>query len=86
MMTQDAKKLLDEALKLPADARAELVGRLLRSLDEEESDLSPKEYEAAWSSEIERRLREVDEGRVQPASWEDARRRIVSDDDDSSPR
>jgi len=85
-MTRDAKKLLDEALKLPADARAELVGRLLRSLDEEEGDLSPEEYQAAWSAEIERRLREVDEGKVQPASWEEARQRISSDDDDPPSR
>lgn len=34
----DAEKIVSEALKLPAEDRAELVDRLLRSLDDEEGD------------------------------------------------
>jgi hypothetical protein len=34
----DAEKIVSEALKLPAEERAEVVDRLLRSLDEEEGD------------------------------------------------
>ena len=34
----DAEKLVSEALKLPAEERAELVDRLLKSLDDEEGD------------------------------------------------
>jgi len=34
----DAEKIVSEALKLPAEERAELVNRLLRSLDDEEGD------------------------------------------------
>ena len=34
----DAEKIVSEALKLPAEERAELVDRLLRSLDEAEGD------------------------------------------------
>jgi hypothetical protein len=34
----DAEKIVSEALKLPAEERAELVDRLLRSLDDEEGD------------------------------------------------
>ncbi len=81
-MKPEAKKLLDEALKLSADARAELAGRLLRSLDEEE-DLSQEEYDEAWGAEIARRIKDVDEGTVKAIPWEEARRRIASDDDPS---
>ena len=35
-MAPDAEKIVSEALKLPAEQRAEVVGRLLRSLDDEE--------------------------------------------------
>jgi hypothetical protein len=34
----DADKIVSEALKLPAEERAEVVDRLLRSLDDEEGD------------------------------------------------
>jgi hypothetical protein len=34
----EAEKIASEALRLPAEERAELVDRLLRSLDDEESD------------------------------------------------
>ena len=37
-MAPDAEKILSEALKVPAEERAELVDRLLRSLDDEEGD------------------------------------------------
>lgn len=37
-MAPDAEKIVSEALKLPAEERAELVDRLLRSLDGEEGD------------------------------------------------
>ena len=37
-MAPDAEKILSEALKVPAEERAELVDRLLRSLDDEKGD------------------------------------------------
>ncbi|HJT65387.1 MAG TPA: addiction module protein [Pyrinomonadaceae bacterium] len=48
------------ALELPPNARAMLAGHLLESLDHPEQT----EIDAAWSEEIERRIRDVDEGRV----------------------
>lgn len=78
-MKPEAKKLLDEVLKLPADARAEMAGQLLRSLDDEE-DLSEEEYDAAWGTEIAHRLQEVDEGTVKTLTHEEALRFIASDD------
>jgi hypothetical protein len=78
-MSMDPSKLRDEALRMPVEARARLAAELLRSLDEDE-DLDGAEYEAAWSSEIAERLREVEVGEVQTVPWSDARKRIVRED------
>ena len=46
------KKVLEEALRLPAEARAALAGHLLESLD----DSVDEDVEMAWSKEIARRI------------------------------
>ena len=53
-------EILRTVLELPPDARAMLAGHLLESLDDSEQT----EIDAAWSEEIERRIRDIDEGRV----------------------
>jgi putative addiction module component (TIGR02574 family) len=78
-MSSDPVKVRDEALRLPAQARARLAAELLGSLDEEEG-LDPLEHEAAWDEEIADRLRAVDTGEVVPVPWADARRRITRED------
>ena len=72
-MGTDPKKLLEEALKLPDEARAALAGTLLDSLDRA-TDL---DAEVAWEREIERRLQEIDSGAVRLVPWSEARRRIL---------
>ena len=67
------EKLLAEAMGLPAEDRAELASRLIESLDEGAEDPDAAE---AWAREIERRVREVDEGRVQLIPWEEVRARL----------
>lgn len=61
-MTKDAREVMERALALPHDARAELVHRLIESLVER-PDEDPAEVERAWRAEIERRLRDAVEGR-----------------------
>lgn len=56
-MTQDTRELLERALLLPRDARAELVHRLIESLDSGEDDSA--DVERAWGDEIGRRVRRV---------------------------
>lgn len=73
-MKQDPNNLLKEALKLPPEARAALAGSLLDSLDQEVDE----DAEAAWHAEIDRRLRELDSGKVKTVPWAEARRRIAS--------
>ena len=59
-MTKKFEAVVDEALALPRRQRERLAERLIDSLPQEER----KELERAWSKEIEKRIKDVDEGRV----------------------
>ena len=72
-MTADAAKLLKEALKLAPEARAALAAALLESLEGEADEAA----EAAWATEIAKRVQELDSGAVAPIPWPEARRRIL---------
>ena len=77
----DPAKLRDEALRLPAQARARLAADLLGSLDDDAADdVSETEHEASWGTELAERLRQVDAAEVQTVPWSEARRRIVRED------
>ena len=71
-MSKAAEKLLNEALTLPTDERAELAAELIASLDgPRDADL-----ESAWAAEIERRAAKVLSGESKGIPWADVRRRI----------
>ena len=72
-MNPSHKKVLQEALRLPGEARAALAGRLLESLDGPVDE----DAEAAWSKEIARRIDDLDKGKVKTVPWSVARRQIV---------
>ena len=55
-MANNAAKVRDEAMRLPAPDRARLAAELLGSLDDDE-EIGEAEHEAAWSHEIAERLR-----------------------------
>jgi putative addiction module component (TIGR02574 family) len=59
-VTRDTRDLLDKALKLPREERANLAAELIASLDEKED---PAVVERTWRDEIVRRARDVLEGR-----------------------
>ena len=48
-------QVLEEALRLPVEDRADVAAELLRSLDEAERTLPPEEVERRWKEEITRR-------------------------------
>lgn len=73
-MAKNRQQLFEEALQLPAEARAALAGELIDSLDVDEVD---EDAEAEWSAEIRRRLQEVDSGAVRAVPWSEARTRIL---------
>jgi putative addiction module component (TIGR02574 family) len=60
-MLDDFDEILKGALSLPPVQRAMLADDLLQSLD----DPNQKEIDDAWAEEAERRLREIDEGKVE---------------------
>ena len=69
LVAMDAKRVIDEALRLPADVRAALAGELLASLDG--SELEP-DREEAWSIEIRNRIDAYERGDVRALPAEDA--------------
>lgn len=72
-MANEAERVLAEALSLPSKARAELAGRLLESLHEEETD---EDADSTWRDEIERRALEVKRGDVELQDWATVRREL----------
>lgn len=59
-------KLLEQALQLPEKERGELVGRLPRNLESvDDEELVPDAWETAWAEALDRRMREVRDGKVQ---------------------
>ena len=58
--------LLTQALQLCEEQRWKLVSQLLRSLEPDGGDeVTDAEWEAAWAAEIDYRMRDVQEGRVE---------------------
>ncbi len=74
-MNARAKKLCEEALELPKKARAKLAHDLLLSLEDRPLD-PPQEVETAWAAEIDKRVRDVQEGRVKLVPLADAVREV----------
>jgi putative addiction module component (TIGR02574 family) len=74
-------EVLVEALRLSRRDRARVAEELLSSLEEPDDQVA-----AAWASELERRSRDVAEGRVQTVDWETARAEIVKELDDRRAR
>ena len=73
-MKRDAAKILEEALRLPVEARAALAGSLIESLDEAVDE----NVEAAWADEIAQRIADLDSGKAKTIPWSKARRLILS--------
>jgi len=70
-MKREAAEILKDALALPTEARAALAGSLLESLDTEVDE----DAEAAWATEVNRRVAELDSGAVKTIPWAEVRRR-----------
>jgi putative addiction module component (TIGR02574 family) len=71
-MTDKSKVVLEEALKLTANERAEVAEQLIASLDE----VPDTDVEQAWQEEIQRRLQQIDRGEVKTIPWEEVQRRL----------
>jgi putative addiction module component (TIGR02574 family) len=68
-MTQQALELLQKALSLSEQERADLACSLMDSLD----SVVDADAEAAWAEEIERRVADLESGKVKTVPWEKVR-------------
>jgi putative addiction module component (TIGR02574 family) len=75
-MARDVKELIREAAELPESDRATLAGAMLESLE----PAPTPEVRAAWSQEIGRRVREIDERSVDLLDWEEVRAELFADE------
>lgn len=73
---RSADDVLKDALALPAEARAEIAGALIGSLDD---DVVDEHAEAMWSVEIARRIAEIDSGQVKLVTWSELQRRLADE-------
>ena len=78
-MSEIPADLLAAALRLPEDAREELADRLYESLGPPDAG----DVDAAWAEEIKRRIDDLESGRAKAIPWEQARRMIFGDGDES---
>jgi putative addiction module component (TIGR02574 family) len=75
LVTDRARKLLEEALGLPDDERAQLAAELLASLPEDPAD----EVAAEWRIELERRARAAQDDPDGGVPWAKVRARLLAD-------
>jgi hypothetical protein len=57
--------VLDQALQLSDQERGKLAALLLQSLDPDDDELSPDQWDDVWSAELDQRVREVRAGAVE---------------------
>ena len=64
-MTAATQALLEQALRLTAEERAELADALLRADGNADPSLSEEEFARVWRPELDRRRAEIERGEVQ---------------------
>lgn len=58
--------VLEQALQLTDDERGELIAHLVRSLEPDDGEeVIGDEWEAAWSTELDSRVREIRDGSIE---------------------
>lgn len=77
-MTAMGNRVLQDAMALSEQERAEIAARLIESLDAG-AEGEAAEVETAWAAEIERRCSALDAGTTSTTDWEDVRRQIKAE-------
>ena len=72
-MSVRAELLVNEALQLTPEERAQMVDRLIASLD------TAPENDEAWAAEVERRNAEIENGSVQLLSGPETVEKLISE-------
>jgi putative addiction module component (TIGR02574 family) len=68
--------IMKAVMDLPEDDREQLVEELNATLH---GGFASKEIEVAWATEVERRIEEVESGKVKMLPWDDVQREILED-------
>lgn len=71
-MKHNASEIYKQALELPQEARAALIGSLLDSLDEEVDEYA----ESLWEKEILKRIRDLEKGTVKTIPWSEIKHQL----------
>lgn len=74
-MATSVVELFDQASELDEKDRATLAGLLLESIDQG----SDPDIEAAWATEIEKRVAQIDRGEVELIAWEEVKKKLLRD-------
>ena len=65
--------VLEQALQLTDVERGELIAHLLRSLEPDDGEeISGDEWEAAWSTELDHRVRDIRDGSIELIDGDEA--------------
>jgi putative addiction module component (TIGR02574 family) len=70
-MSPETDELLQKAMTLPLEARAELACSLIDSLD----GTVDEDAELAWQKEVVRRMDEIRSGKVKTIPWREVQRK-----------
>jgi putative addiction module component (TIGR02574 family) len=70
------KEIVKKALTLPRKARVSLMHQLEKSLDETEEKISRKEWNRVWKAELERRISDIESGRVKSVPHSEVRKKL----------
>ena len=77
VVTREADEILDAALALPRDERAELAAILTDSIGGESS---PEDVQAAWLAEAKRRFAAYERGETQALDFEETMSELIAKD------
>jgi putative addiction module component (TIGR02574 family) len=70
-MSPEIDELLQKAMSLPPEARAELASTLIDSLD----PMIDEDADAAWQREIASRMEEIESGKAKTIPWREDQRK-----------
>ncbi|HEV3272262.1 MAG TPA: addiction module protein [Candidatus Methylacidiphilales bacterium] len=70
------KQVVEKALALPKKARESLAKQLWKSLEPNEEKISRKEWNGAWKVELEKRIADIESGRVKCVPYPEVRKRL----------
>lgn len=80
-MGNEARKLLEAALALPKNERADIAEKLIASVDAESSapsEATDADVEQAWADEIVRRVERIERGEAKGSPFEEVKARMLA--------